>query len=850
MSSLLEKICGFTFDKVYCISIKERKDRQKNVIKECLKINLNFEFMLVNKNIENPTRGCLESHLKCIKDAKESNYENILILEDDILFNIDGINELIKKNTIQIPKEFDILYLGYHINNGFKFTDNVIKALSTQTTHCYVLNKCIFQYIIDNIEKEWSSIPEYSDRNNLEKLINWNCRAIDLFYAKWINHRRNKSFALYPILCFQYPNYSDIENRMIDYRTIMKEKADKMYSKTFIKNDTSTNIKKTFMINLDRRQDRWNKMMNLLKKKNFDTSKIIRFSAVDGQVYDFSHDLRLFVNTDLSIIKNPYKSHEFRKGVLGCALSHYKIWKIINSDSNKTNDTFMVLEDDIQIVDNFSQKLDKILKILSNDNNWDIIFLGFTDDKDLNSDVMIYEGIKKFSGEKRLNGGGTFGYLIRKSGAKKLITIADTDGIRQAIDWFMIEQFDKICTYKCNPSLVTSLSTFDGNSDSDVQNDISKFENLRLPNTMRIILDNTIFYRDNYRNMFKFNLDFSISYVGKQNSDNSTINTDVLLTHDKVKLSLIQTQPSIVLYVGDFSNVMTINLAETISEVFNVFVFCNCPNVKINNVFYLHYSKYQQCIKQIKPKFIICTDLTFFLSNTTNSYKFIFWQQNPFRQNIWNGIPLPVNGRPLLFNIAKLIHKIVCPCDLYKKVFSDTMLIAETSISIIPYCIKGVYDSFYSKKQSNTFICLDKNNEKAIEFFKNYKKCHSDSKLILFNIDIPIFDGLEIVKTDSINNIYKKLFECEYFINFDYYDEAFYNVLVAIKAKTLCIINKNFQNNQIIPDNPWIVIDDKLPSYDNLFSEVSRENLLENMEKYIKDFDIKNSTQKWIDEFN
>jgi hypothetical protein len=463
---------------------------------------------------------------------------------------------------------------------------------------------------------------------------------------------------------------------------------------------------------------------------------------------------------------------------------------------------------------------------------------------------MIYEGIKKFSGEKRINGGGTFGYLIRKSGAKKLITIADTDGIRQAIDWFMIEQFDKVCTYKCNPSLVTSLSTFDGNNDSDVQNDISKFESLRSPHTMRIILDDKIFYRDNHRNMFKFNLDCSISYIGKQNSDNSTINTDVLLTQDKVKLSLIQTQPSIVLYVGDFSNIMTINLAETISEAFNVFVFCNSPNVKINNVFYLHYSKFQQCIKQIKPGFIICTDLTFFLSNTTNSYKFIFWQQNPFRKNIWNDIPLPMNGRPLLFNIAKLIHKIVCPCDLYKKVFSDTMLIAETSISTIPYCIKGIYKSFYSKKVSNKFICLDKNNEKAIEFFKNYKKCHNDSKLILFNVDIPIFDGLEIINTDSINKIYKNLFECEYFINFDYYDEAFYNVLVAIKAKTFCIINKNFQNNKNISDNPWIIIDDKLPSYDNLFSEVSRENLLENMEKYIKDFDIKNSTQKWIDQFN
>ena len=82
-------------------------------------------------------------------------------------------------------------------------------------------------------------------------------------------------------------------------------------------------------------------MMKILKEKNFDISKITRFSAIDGRTHDFSQDLRLFVNIDLSIIKNPYKSHEFRKGVLGCALSHYKIWKIINCDSNNNNDIFI-----------------------------------------------------------------------------------------------------------------------------------------------------------------------------------------------------------------------------------------------------------------------------------------------------------------------------------------------------------------------------------------------------------------------------------------------------------------------------------------------------------------------------
>ena len=44
-------------------------------------------------------------------------------MEDDILFDIEAINKILENNTIQIPKNFDMLYLGYHINNGYQFTD-------------------------------------------------------------------------------------------------------------------------------------------------------------------------------------------------------------------------------------------------------------------------------------------------------------------------------------------------------------------------------------------------------------------------------------------------------------------------------------------------------------------------------------------------------------------------------------------------------------------------------------------------------------------------------------------------------------------------------------------------------
>jgi len=859
MKSLLEKICKFNFNKTYCINIKERKDRQKNVIKECLKVNLNFEFLLVEKNKEDPIRGCLESHIKCIQDAINNDYENILIMEDDISFDIDAINKIIKEDTIQIPAEFDILYLGYHINNGFKYNDNILKAVSTQTTHCYILNKRVFQYIIDTIEGDWKAIPEYTQRNNLENLINWNVRAIDLYYAKWINHRRNNSYAIYPILCYQYANHSDIEGKIINYKNIMKEKADTIYARNPIvvpdkilpkpefiieekeNNDLfNFNVKKTFMINLDRRKDRWNKMMNLFKKNNINTTQITRFGAIDGRTYDFSLFLRLFTNIDLTSIKNPYPSHEFKKGVLGCALSHYKIWTFINAHGNDDEDIFLVLEDDIKFTENFKEKYNDIRNKLSNDDKWDIIFLGFTDDKDINEDTMIHDVIKQFSGNKRLNGGGTFAYLIKKRGANKLIEIADTDGIRQAVDWFMIEQFDKIVCYTCKPTIITSLAAHDGNTDSDVQTIQSKTNPARNPNSSKLMIDNILYYKDMYRNLFKFNLDNSISFVGRLEK-NMKINKDIIFDQEKVQINLMD-KPTIFIYCGENMTIMTINLAETLIEAFNIIVYCNSPNIRVNGVFYLHHSKYAACIKAIKPILIICTDLTFFLSYSTNNYKLIIWEQNPFKRKIWNGIPLPNNGRELLFNVSKLIYKIVCSCKLHKIIACKTMLISDNSLSIIPYSSKEIYNSLCTKTK-NQFICLDNDNKLAISFFKKIREKNKYAKLILFNKQIEEFEGLELRTTKSKNEIYKTIFESEYFINFENYDECYYNVLIAIKANTFPIINKTYE---IEEKKPWIIIENN--SIEN-FEKCKKIKLLNNMKNFIQKFNVKHTAQKWIDMF-
>ena len=55
--------------------------------------------------------GCRAAHLHTIINARENNYERILILEDDIEFHIDP-NELIAGNISYINEYWDFLYFG------------------------------------------------------------------------------------------------------------------------------------------------------------------------------------------------------------------------------------------------------------------------------------------------------------------------------------------------------------------------------------------------------------------------------------------------------------------------------------------------------------------------------------------------------------------------------------------------------------------------------------------------------------------------------------------------------------------------------------------------------------------
>ena len=100
---------------------------------------------------------------------------------------------------------------------------------------------------------------------------------------------------------------------------------------------------KVFVINLDRRPDRWSSVSKSLTKAGF--RNIERVSAIDGKLIDSENLKNLLhpeVYPELGKIR---KNHEDlgSTGAVGCSLSHYKVWNQIIEQ----NKPALVVEDDL-----------------------------------------------------------------------------------------------------------------------------------------------------------------------------------------------------------------------------------------------------------------------------------------------------------------------------------------------------------------------------------------------------------------------------------------------------------------------------------------------------------------------
>jgi ribosomal-protein-serine acetyltransferase len=122
-------------DKIIYINLSKRTDRREEIENELNNFNLYYERFEAIPTPECGIYGCGLSHLSVLKLAKERNYKNILILEDDFQFLVQWENQIVGAvNLRNISHTMKYGEIGYGVGEEFQG-----KGIGTESISQFVL---------------------------------------------------------------------------------------------------------------------------------------------------------------------------------------------------------------------------------------------------------------------------------------------------------------------------------------------------------------------------------------------------------------------------------------------------------------------------------------------------------------------------------------------------------------------------------------------------------------------------------------------------------------------------------------------------------------------------------------
>jgi len=201
-------------DKVYAINLKSSESRRNNIMYQCHEIGTHFELVdAVDGRKENVkwvrndwngkhdgwtqgAAGLVYTTMNIIKDAKEKEYESIMIMEDDIIFKPNAYKEA-KKLFNLLPEDWELFHLASQNYKGRpRRLGDLVRLTGAWSCQIYMIHERIYDEYL-----EWLELVD---------------RPIDSITSGVI-HPRGNSYAPVTDLITTVPNYSTIRNMEINY---------------------------------------------------------------------------------------------------------------------------------------------------------------------------------------------------------------------------------------------------------------------------------------------------------------------------------------------------------------------------------------------------------------------------------------------------------------------------------------------------------------------------------------------------------------------------------------------------------------------------------------------------------
>jgi GR25 family glycosyltransferase involved in LPS biosynthesis len=260
--------------------------------------------------------------------------------------------------------------------------------------------------------------------------------------------------------------------------TIFSNKAIYLHRRRFASHRTAFGlIDDIWMINLNRRKDRWE---TWIKEYPYIASKVKRFPAIDGK--------NLVMDDSLCSIF-PITDHNWKKSVMGCALSHLILWLQLVCESPAVKN-YCILEDDMRFIGDWNISFDKIIKAMEYaPEDADVLYLGGVLPLNLPILQEVLEPVNSFWSKVIPNTFFvqkdappqavmhlcTYGYIITKKGAAKLLNgLHKTEmGCYTSIDHYMW-----LPNLNMNNYIITPLAAkcFQDSDEQYINSDFNNFD--------------------------------------------------------------------------------------------------------------------------------------------------------------------------------------------------------------------------------------------------------------------------------------------------------------------------------------------------------------------------------------
>ncbi|XP_048338483.1 procollagen galactosyltransferase 2 isoform X2 [Sphaerodactylus townsendi] len=381
-----------------------------------------------------------------LRTAREKWSDYIMFIDaDNFLTNPEVLNLLIAENkTVVAPMlESRTLYsnfwCGMTPQGYYKRTPDYILIREWKRVGCFAVPMVHSTFLIDLRKEASDQLMFYPPH----KHYTWTFDDIIVFafssrqagIQMYICNREHYGYLPVPLKPHQMLE-DDTDNivhvlieAMIDRPTIEPSE----YVTVPPKHPDKMGFDEIFMINLKRRKDRRDRMLQTLYEQEIAVKLV---EAVDGKALNTSQLKALNIDM-LPGYRDPYSSRVLTRGEIGCFLSHFYIWKeVVDKEMEKT----LVIEDDVRFEHQFKKKLTKLMdEIEKAQLDWELIYIGRKRMQVERPEKAVPRVMNLVEADYSY---WTLGYVISLQGAQKLID-AQPFGKMLPVDEFLPVMYNK-----------------------------------------------------------------------------------------------------------------------------------------------------------------------------------------------------------------------------------------------------------------------------------------------------------------------------------------------------------------------------------------------------------------------